>query len=125
VIKQIALGALCTLASMGANALDAVFFEVTLTKAGQVIASPQVIADFGRRVSVDVSKTTKFEAIAKAPDSDGVSYTKAKIFVLEGSNVTATHEFTIAAEILKLTSVEYEVPGTGAKVRVVQRFVRL
>jgi hypothetical protein len=124
-IKQLMSGGLCILASMATYAEDAVSFEVTLTKGGHVISNPRMVGHFDKTMSVEVSRTMKFEALAKSPDSAGVSYTKAKISLFDGQTVSASHEFTIAADLAKGTSVEYELPGTDARVRVVQRRVSL
>jgi hypothetical protein len=124
-VKQLALGGLCILASVAAVAEDAVSFEVTLTKGGQVISNPKMVGSFDKAMSVVVSGTMKFEALAGSPDGAGVSYTKAKVSLLDGSSVASSHEFTIAADLAKGTTVEYEMPGSDARVRVVQRRVSL
>ena len=124
-IKQFAIGALSVLASMSAFAEDGVSFEVTLSRGGHVISNPRLVGYFDKSMSVEISRTMKFEALAKSPDSAGVSYTKATVTLYGGSTVTASHEFTIAADVAKGTTVDYELPGTDARVHIVQRGVSL
>ena len=63
----VAIGlALSTLASAGDNG---VLFKVILLEDGKVVASPSVVGEFGREVTVELAQTMKVVAVASAPTS--------------------------------------------------------
>ena len=124
-LKTITLIALIAFFAVIARAEDGVSFDVTLTRGGSVVAHPRMIGYFDKPISVEVSNTYKFEALARAPDTRGVSNTTAKISLLNPASAPTLHEFSILANLAEGSTVEYAVPGTDALLKVVQSRVAI
>lgn len=60
-----------------------VMFKVVLLKDGKSVASPSVVGEFGREVTVELAQIMKVVAVASAPNSVGHSLTAVKLSVFE------------------------------------------
>jgi hypothetical protein len=100
-------------------------FKVLLIRDGNVVSSPTVVGEFGKRVTVDLSQTMRVEAIAQAPEADGSSLTAVKLSLFENGVMGPAKEMSMRANLASTPSFEYSVPGTNARFVVVPRLARL
>jgi hypothetical protein len=102
-----------------------VLFEVVLLREGKVVASPKVLAEFGKTVAMAQGQVMKFEGTASAPDNEGNSFTAVKLSLFENGEMRQLREMSMLANLTKTPSFEYSVPGTNARFVVMPRLVRL
>lgn len=102
-----------------------VVFKVTLLKDGQVVASPSVVGEFGREVTVELAQTMRVVAVASAPNREGHSLTSVKLSLFESGTMQPGKELSMLADLSKTSSFEYSVPGTPYRFVVMPRQVRL
>ena len=100
-------------------------FEVQLTRDGKIVSSPVVVGEFGKRVRVEIADIMKFEASATAPDSEGNSLTSVKLYLFENGEMQSLREMSMRANLSETPAIEYAVPGTNARFRVMPRRVTL
>jgi len=100
-------------------------FEVVLMRAGKVVASPKVVADFGQTVAIAQSDVMKFEGSASPPDGKGNSLTAVKLSLFENGHMGPPKEMSMLANLTLTPSFEYSVPGTNARFVVMPRLVKL
>lgn len=113
---------LSTLASADQNG---VMFKVVLLNGGKVVASPSVVGEFGREVTVELAQTMKVVAVASTPNTEGHSLTAVKISLFEGGAMQPAKEMSLLADLSRNPSLEYSVPGTSYRFVVTPRQVKL
>jgi hypothetical protein len=101
-----------------------VMFKVVLLKDGKSMASPSVVGEFGREVTVELAQTMKVVAVASAPNSEGHSLTAVKLSVFESGAMQPAKEMSMLADLSKTPSFEYSVPGTTYRFIVTPRLVK-
>jgi hypothetical protein len=94
---------------------NAVQFDVVLMRDGKVIASPKVLGEFGKTVTLAAGRVMKFEGSATAPDSQGNSFTSVKLYLFENGEMQSSKEMSMLANLSAAPSIEYSVPGTNAR----------
>lgn len=102
-----------------------VMFKVVLLRDGAVVASPSVVGEYGREVTVELAQTMKVVAIAARPDSEGHSLTAVKLSLFESGAMQPGKEMSMLADLSKTPSFEYSVPGTPYRFVVMPRQVML
>jgi hypothetical protein len=105
-------------ASMSAGAADGVWFNVILKEEGKVIASPEKAGAFGTPLQFELPHGLNVEAIAKAPESDGRSWTQVRFTFFETGDAKFVQEMQMRADLKATPSFDYAVPGTKRKFRV-------
>ena len=121
----------CVLAILGlgfsavVSADQGVMFKVVLLNAGKVVASPSVVGEFGREVTVDLAQVMKVVAVASKPDSEGQSLAAVKLSLFERGAMQPGKEMSMLADLSKAPSFEYSVPGTRYRFVVQPRQVAL
>ena len=103
---------------------SAVLFEIVLTRGGTVVASPKVVAEFGKTVAL-AEGHMKFEGSASTPDKDGNSFTAVKLSLIDGRELKAIKQMSMLADLTKSPSFEVSVPGTDARFVVKPRLVKV
>lgn len=93
----------------------AVQFEVVLTRAGKVVSSPKVVAQFGKNVVLAQGDVMRFEGTATAPDRDGNSLTSVKLYLFENGRMVPLKPVSMLADLTKSPSMAIGVPGTNAR----------
>lgn len=114
--------ALSTLASADQSG---VMYKVVLLKDGKAVASPSVVGEFGREVTVELAHTMKVIAVFSAPDNEGHSLTALKLSIFESGAMQPEKEMSMLADLSKSPSFEYSVPGTTYHFIVAPRLVKL
>ena len=122
--SRIALLAICV-ASAHVQAEEGVNFDVKILRSGKVVASPRMVGAFDKAMSVEVSRTMRFEALAKTPNAEGHSLIAMKLSVFENGEMSAPREITMFADLSKAPSLEGGVPGTDVRYVVLPRRVEL
>ena len=89
-----------------------VVFTVILMKDGRPLASPTVLGEFGQEVRVEIPDVMRALVLANAPDSDGRSFTSAKMAVFQDGDWQLPKEMTMEAHLSMTPSFEYTVPNT-------------
>jgi len=102
-----------------------VMFKVVLLNDGKVVASPSVVGEFGREVTVELAQTMKVVAVASRPNTEGHSLTAVKLSLFEGGAMQPAKELSMLADLSKTPSLEYSVPGTAFRFVVTPRRVKL
>src|SRR5687767_8646529 len=102
-----------------------VLFKVVLLKDGKPVASPSVLGEFGRELTVELDQTMKMVAVASTPNSEGHSLTAVKLSVFESGAMQPAKEMSMLADLSKTPSFEYSVPGTAYRFVVAPRLVKL
>ena len=102
-----------------------VMFKVVLLNGGKVVASPNVVGEFGREVTVELAQTMKVVAVASRPNTEGHSLTAVKLSLFEGGAMQPAKELSMLADLSKTPSLEYSVPGTAFRFVVTPRRVKL
>jgi hypothetical protein len=100
-------------------------FEVRLLNRGEIVASPSVVAEYGREVTVEVPKTMRVVAVASAPNGDGHSMATVKLSLFAGGKMQRPEESSMLADLSKARSFEYVVKGTSYRFVVLSRKVAL
>ena len=100
-------------------------FEVVLMRDGKVVASPKVLAGFGKTVALAQGQVMKFEGSASVPDGEGNSLTAVKLTLFENGEMGPPKEMSMLANLKLTPSFEYSVPGTNARFVVMPRLVKL
>jgi len=100
-----------------------VVFTVVFMKDGQYLASPTVLAEFGREVRVEVPNEMRVLTLALAPNEEGLSFTSAKMAICQDNVWQPPFEMTMEAYLSKTPSFEYSVPETPYRFVVMQRRV--
>lgn len=114
--------ALSTFASADQNG---VMYKVVLLKDGKSVASPSIVGEFGREVTVELAQTMKVVAVSSAPNSEGNSLTAVKLSIFESGAMQPGKEMSMLADLSKTPSFEYSVPGTTYRFIVTPRLVKL
>ena len=107
------------------SAEQGVMFKVVLLNDGKVVASPSVVGEFGREVTVDLAQVMKVVAVASKPDSEGQSLAAVKLSLFEGGAMRPGKEMSMLADLSKSPSFEYSVPGTRYRFVVSPRQIAL
>ena len=121
----------CILAVLGlgfsavVSADQGVMFKVVLLDDGKVVASPSVVGEFGREVTVDLAQVMKVVAVASKPNSEGHSLTAVRLSLFEGGVMQPGKEMSMLADLSKAPSFEYSVPDTRYRFVVEPRQVAL
>jgi carotenoid cleavage dioxygenase-like enzyme len=87
-----------------------VVFTVMFKKDGQVLATPTVIGEFGREVTVEVPNVMRALVLAMAPDEEGLSFTSAKMAIFKDNAWQLPKEMSMKAHLSMTPSFEYSVP---------------
>jgi hypothetical protein len=124
ILSVIALLAICA-ASASVDAGEGVNFDVTVLRSGKVVASPRIVGAFDKSMSVEVSQTMRFEALATSPNADGHSLIAMKLSIFENGAMSEPREMTMFADLSKAPSLEGGVPGTDVRYVVMPRRVDL
>jgi hypothetical protein len=117
------LGIAMSTSSIAAD--EGVRFDVVLLRDGAVIASPSVLAEFGKSVTVELAQLMRVEAVASAPEGDGRSATSVKLFLFDHGRMMPVQEMSMRAQLKATPSFEYTVPDTKVKFIVMPRSVSL
>ena len=124
-IKQI-VAVLCLALSTTAFAdQEGVMFNVVLLKDGKIVASPGVVGEFGKEVTVEITQTFKVVGLASVPDAEGHSLTAVRLSLFENGAMQPLKEMSMLADLTKTPSFEYSVPGTTYRFVVRPRQVKL
>ena len=108
-----------------ASADQGVMFKIVLLNDGKVVASPSVVGEFGREVTVNLAQIMKVVAVASTPNSEGHSLTAVQLSLFEGGAMQPGKEMSMLADLSKTPSFEYSVPGTTYRFVVMPRQVAL
>jgi len=98
-----------------------VVFTVVLMKDGRPLASPTVLCEFGQEVRVEIPEVMRALVLAMAPDSDGRSFTSAKMAIFQDQDWQPAKEMTMEAHLSMTPSFEYTVPNTPYRFVVMPR----
>jgi hypothetical protein len=90
---------------------DRVFFAVTEKTDGVVTASPSFVATVGQQASVRLADGLSIEALTKAPDADGRSWTQVRITYFEGSDSKFVQETSMRHTLAEGGSIEFTEPS--------------
>ena len=77
-------------------------FEVVLMRDGKVVASPKVMAEFGKTVALAQGQVMKFEGSASVPDAEGNSLTAVKLYLFEGGEMRPPQEMSMLVNLAKV-----------------------
>jgi hypothetical protein len=98
-----------------------VVFTVLFLKDRKHLASPTVLAEFGREVRVEVPNEMRALVLAQAPDQEGRSLTSAKLAIFQDNAWQPPEEMSMEAYLSMTPSFEYSVPGTPYRFVVMPR----
>jgi hypothetical protein len=124
-LRYVGVLLLLGLSTMASAAQDGVMFEIQLLNDGKVVASPSIVAEFGREVTVELPQTMKVVAVASAPNSEGHSMTAVKLSLFTSGAMQPEKESSMLADLSKAPSFEYSIPGTAYRFIVMSRKVKL
>ncbi len=123
-LKTIVAAATLALSTGALADQPAVQFEVVLSRDGNVVTSPKVVAEFGKTVALNTG-VLKFEGSATPPDKDGNSFTAVRLHVLENGEMRPLKEVSMLADLRKSPSFDVAVPDTNARFVVRAKRVKL
>ena len=124
-LKRMLAMCCATLSTATMAAQDGVLFKVLFLKDGKVVASPSMLGEFGRTVTVELAGAMRVEAVAGAAESDGRSPTAVKLYLFEDGKMHPVQEMEMRAQLKSTPSFEYSVPGTNARFVVMPRLAKL
>lgn len=110
-------------APKGAATRPDVVFRVVFTKAGERLAAPTVVGQFGEEVGFEVPKLMRVALLAQKPGPNGKSFTSAKMAIFQNDAWQPAKEMTMDATLSATPSFEYSVDGTPYRFVVMPRLV--
>jgi hypothetical protein len=123
-IASLIAAASLTISTLAAADQSAVQFEVVLSRDGNVVASPKVVAEFGKTVAIRTADL-KFEGSASAPDKNGNSLTAVRLELVENGATRQLKEMSMLADLGNAPSFAIAVPETNARFMVRAKRVKL
>ena len=123
-LKTIISAATLALSTAALADQSAVQFEVVLSRDGNVVSSPNVVAEFGKTVELNTG-VLKFEGAATPPDREGNSLTAVRLHLLENGEMRPLKEVSLLADLRKSPSFDIAVPDTNARFVVRAKRIKL
>lgn len=100
-----------------------VTYRVVFRKGDQVLGSPTVSGQFGRKVQIEIANAMRVTVVAGDPDEEGLSLTSASMAIFKDDAWQPATVMSMMADLSATPSFEYTVEGTSYRFVVMPRLI--